>query len=100
MPSRTQITIDPDLRRRAAAKAEQLGVSFAEYVRRALQRDLGPEAQRDFDITAMFDLFDDGPATDIARDKDKMVGEAVWREHQRKIGAKVSSRNRQKATQK
>ena len=84
MPSRTQITIEPELRRRAAAKAEQLGVSFAEYVRRTLQRDLGAEPTPDFDITAMFDLFDGGEPTDIARDKDKLIGEAAWQEHVRK----------------
>ena len=88
MTSRTQITLEPELHRRAVAKAEELGVSFAEYVRRVLQRDLEPTPKREFDITAMFDLFDEGPATDIARDKDKLIGEAVWAEHLRKTGRK------------
>jgi hypothetical protein len=34
MKARTQITMDPDLQRRAQAKAAELGISFAEYVRR------------------------------------------------------------------
>lgn len=93
MPSRTQITIEPELHRRAVAKAEQLGVSFAEYVRRTLQRDLGDEPTPEFDITQMFGLFDGGEVTDIARDKDKMVGEAVWQEHLRKTAPR-----RKKAT--
>ena len=28
-----------------------------------------------------FDLIKDGPPTDIARDKDKLIGEAVWQEY-------------------
>jgi hypothetical protein len=91
MNARTQITIDPDMQRRAHAKAAALGISFAEYVRRLLAQDLG-EAKRRVDVSLVFDLVDEGPRTNIARDKDKMVGEAVWKEHQRKIGGKRSER--------
>jgi hypothetical protein len=41
MNSRTQITMDPELQRRAHAKAAELGLSFAEYVRRLVAHDLG-----------------------------------------------------------
>jgi hypothetical protein len=41
MNARTQITIDPELQRRAQARAAELGISFAEYVRRLLASDLG-----------------------------------------------------------
>jgi hypothetical protein len=85
MNLRTQITMDPELQRRAHAKAAELGISFAEYVRRLVADDLG-ETKRKADISAIFDLVDEGPPTDIARDKDKMVGEAVWAEYLRKIG--------------
>ncbi len=83
MNARTQITIDPEMQRRAHAKAAALGISFAEYVRRLLAQDLG-DAKRTVDVSLIFDLVDEGPPTNIARDKDKMVGEAVWKEHQRK----------------
>jgi hypothetical protein len=84
MNARTQITMDPVLTRRARARAAELGISFAEYVRRIVSRDLGePEAAGD--ISIIFDLVDEGPPTDIARDKDKMVGEAVWQLHQEKL---------------
>jgi hypothetical protein len=83
MNARTQITMDPETQRRAQAKAAELGISFAEYVRRLVFADLG-ESRRKVDVSILFDLVDEGPPTDIARDKDKMVGEAVWKEHLRK----------------
>jgi hypothetical protein len=95
MNARTQITIDPEMQRRAHAKAAALGISFAEYVRRLLAQDLG-DAKRTVDISLIFDLVDEGPPTNIARDKDKMVGEAVWKEHQRKTEGKLSRRARRK----
>jgi hypothetical protein len=87
MNVRTQIKVDPELQRRANAKAAELGVSFAEYVRRLLADDLGPRRERS-DISVVFDIVDEGPMTNIAADKDKMVGEAVWRDHVRETGKK------------
>jgi hypothetical protein len=77
MKVRAQIAIDREMQKRAQAKAAALGISFAEYVRRLLTQDLS-KAPREVDISAVFDLVDEGPQTNIARDKDKMVGEAVW----------------------
>jgi hypothetical protein len=91
MTTRTQITLDPDLRRRARAKATGLGISFAEYVRRVLAKDLGAP-QRKPNISVIFDIVDEGPATNIARDKDKMVGDAAWQEHLRKTRGKRARR--------
>ena len=93
MNARTQITLDPEVQKRAHAKAAALGISFAEYVRRLVTRDLS-ETIREVDISAVFDLVDEGPETNIARDKDKMLGEAVWKEHQRKTESKRSIRAR------
>jgi hypothetical protein len=86
MNARTQITIDPEMQRRAQAKASELGISFAEYVRRLLAQDLDELPARKAHISVLFNLVDEGPPTDIARDKDTMVGEAVWNEHLRKRG--------------
>ena len=86
MNTRTQITLAPAVQRRARAKAARLGLSFAEYVRRVVVKDLGDPPQSKFDITEIFDLIDEGPPTNIARDKDKMIGEAVWQEHLRSLG--------------
>jgi hypothetical protein len=89
MNARTQITMDPGMQRRAQAKAAELGISFAEYVRRLVAQDVG-ETGKKADISCLFDLVTDGPPTDIARDKDKMIGQAVWDEHQRKTGRKAA----------
>jgi hypothetical protein len=85
MNVRVEISIDDETRRRAEARAAEQGISFDDYVRQAISRLLGPvpPAKRN-DITAVFDLVTDGPATDIARDKDKMVGEAAWHDYSRK----------------
>lgn len=76
MNIRTQVTLDPETQRRAHARAAELKISFAEYVRRLLVNDLG-EPNRKVDISALFDLADSGPETDIARNKDEMIAEAV-----------------------
>jgi hypothetical protein len=96
MNARTQITMDPEMQRRAQAKAAELGISFAEYVRRLVADDLGghkPTA----DISSIFDLVDEGPPTNIARDKDKMIGEAVWQDYLRKTGRKPPRRAQAKS---
>jgi hypothetical protein len=87
MNARTQITMDPDIQRRAHAKAAELGISFAEYIRRLVANDLG-EPKSEFDISVLFDIIDEGPPTNIARDKDKMIGEALWDEYLRETGRK------------
>jgi hypothetical protein len=44
------------------------------------------------DISAVFDLIDEGPLTYIARDKDKMIGQAVWDEYLHETRRKPRSR--------
>jgi hypothetical protein len=92
MRVRTQITIDRKLLRRARAKATGLGISFSEYVRRLVAADLGHRERKietgKADISVMFDLIRSDEPTDIARDKDKMIGEAVWQNYLRKVGRK------------
>ncbi|HEY3825306.1 MAG TPA: hypothetical protein VGL82_12155 [Bryobacteraceae bacterium] len=75
MMARTQITLQPEIQRRARQRASDLGVSLAEYVRRLLARDLG-------NTTAMADpalIFDLGRSrgSDIATNKDAMIAEAL-----------------------
>jgi hypothetical protein len=79
------------MRRRAHAKAAGLGLSFAEYVRRLVAQDLGgPKPKPDISIT--FDLVDSGKPTNIARDKDRMIGYAVWKEYLQDINDKPRQR--------
>jgi len=95
MRVRTQITIDRNLLRRARAKAVSFGIPFSEYVRRLVAADLGDRERKSEsgkpDISIMFDLCDSDEPTDIARDKDKMIGEAVWQNYLRKVGRKPGS---------
>jgi hypothetical protein len=44
------------------------------------------------DISILFDLVTSGEPTNIARDKDKMIGEAVWDNYLRKTGRKPRRR--------
>src|SRR5262245_59257843 len=97
MNARTQITLDPETQRRAHAKAAELGISFAEYVRRLVAADLG-EPKPKADISMVFDLGASAEPTNVARDKDKMLGQAVWEEYVRKMGRKPRLRRQAKAS--
>ena len=81
MVVRTQVTLDADAHRRAKRRASQLGISFAEYMRRLVAEDLTEPAPR-ADPGEIFGLFDSGGA-DVARDKDAYVAEAVVSERHR-----------------
>ena len=75
MMARVQVALSPEEHRRARARAAELGISFAEYVRRLVERDLG-EAHVATGTDGLFDLGDSG-GSDVARHKDRYVGEAV-----------------------
>src|ERR1700730_16215748 len=93
MNARTQITMDPELQRRAQAKAAELGLSFAEYVRRLVAHDLG-EPKRKADVSLLFDLVASREPTDIARDKGNMIAAASWNGDLRRPGRKQRRRVR------
>ena len=93
MNAPTQITMDPEVQRRAHAKAEALGMSFAEYVRRLVHQDLG-EVREKVDVSVVFDLGASAEPTNVARDKDKLIGDAVWEEYLEETGRKSRSRRR------
>ena len=76
MTTRTQITIEPELRHRAHRRAADQGISFAEYVRRLLRRDLEEPPRPKAAISAIFGLGDSG-GSDIANHKDEYIGEAI-----------------------
>jgi hypothetical protein len=75
MMSRVQVSLTAEEHRRARARAADLGISFAEYVRRLVARDLGATTGV-AEPHALFDLGDSG-GSDVARHKDRYVGEAV-----------------------
>jgi hypothetical protein len=74
MMSRTQITLDSELQKRAQQHAGEMGISFAEYVRRLVARDLS-RAERNASIQCVFDLGSSG-GSDISKDKDAMLAAA------------------------
>jgi hypothetical protein len=83
MVVRTQVTLNPDMHRRAKRRAAERGVSFAEYIRQVVDRDLGEQPKTD--ISAISGLFESG-RSDISSNVDKYLGESLWKEHLRKTG--------------
>lgn len=74
MMSRTQITMEPEIQRRARQRASDLGISLAEYLRGLVARDLGGP-HTTVDPSGVFDLGSSGDS-DIANDKDRMIASA------------------------
>ena len=79
MVVRTQVSLDAEQQKRARRKASELGLSFAEYIRRLVARDL-VQGNAGADVSAVFDLGSSG-GSDVARRKDEMLGEAVVAGH-------------------
>ena len=75
MMARTQITLTPEIQRRARQRAADLGISLAEYVRRVVERDLGGVPAQ-ADPALVFDLGRSG-GSDIAKHKDAMIADAI-----------------------
>jgi hypothetical protein len=74
MMAKTQIALETEMQRRARQRANDLGVSLAEYFRRLLARDLArPETASPVD--RIFDL-GTSRSSDIASQKDSMIAEA------------------------
>ena len=80
MMTRTQVSFERLMLKRARERAGKLGISLAEYIRRLVAQDLemGPQTS---DPSVVFDLGSSG-ASDIASDKDRMLGEAFSEEPQ------------------
>ena len=79
MMSRSQISFESEVQRRARMRASDLGVSLAEYIRRLVARDLG-SSQAAVGPAAVFDLGASG-GSDVARNKTAMVAEAFASRH-------------------
>ena len=82
MPERTTVVLPPALKRQAIARARRDGISFAEFVRRSLERSLAakPEKRRRkrdplFEDVAVYD----GPVpADISVNHDKYLYDEPW----------------------
>ena len=84
MMMRSVISLESELQRRARRRAGESGISFAEYVRRLVARDLA-QSEPHVDVSRIFDLGASG-GSDIARNKAAMLAEA--------FGASRSKRRR------
>ena len=62
-------------------------------MRRLVQQDLG-ELKPKADVSIIFDLVTEGEPTDIARDKDRLIGDAVCEEYLEETGQKPKRRKR------
>ena len=82
-----QISMSKEEQNRAKRRAGELGISFAEYVRRLVRDDLGEKHEKG-DISAIFGL-GRSSGSDIAKFKDEYVGEAVEDEYLRSIGRRA-----------
>ncbi len=85
MMVRTQIALDSEDHRRAKRRAAELNISLAEYVRRAVRHDLGEKDRPKADVSAIFGLGSSG-GSDVARHKDRYIGEAVESQWRRQTG--------------
>ena len=74
MMAKTQITLETEMQRRARQRANDLGVSLAEYFRRLVARDLARPLAEPL-VDRIFDLGSSGES-DIAKRKHSMVAEA------------------------
>ena len=75
MMTRAQITLDAELYRGARARANEMGVSFAEYIRRLIARDFAQKPAA-ADVSAVFDLGRSAASHAVAG-KDAMIGGAI-----------------------
>ena len=76
MTTRLQVTLEPDEHRRAKRRAAELGISLAEFVRRAVDGALDDPERAKPDISAIFGLGNSG-GSNVAKFKDEYLGEAV-----------------------
>jgi hypothetical protein len=87
-----------ELRKRAKPGAAELGLTFSQYVSRLIASDLGEyKSKSKADVFIVFDLGASSKPTDVARDKHKMIAEAVWEDYLRKVGRKARGKNRSRA---
>lgn len=80
MMARMQITMDPELQRRVKDRADEMGVSIAEYFRRLAEEDLAPRAQRR-DVSGFFNL-GASQGGSVAGNSDRWLEDALEADHE------------------
>jgi len=76
------VPLDDAVMERARAQAVALGLTVEAYLSDLVRQHLPPrDSSIKEDVSSIFGLVKDGAPTDIATDKDKLIGEAAWQEH-------------------
>jgi hypothetical protein len=76
------VPIDDGSLERARTAAAARGMTVEDYVAELVRLRFPPvEHPVKGHVSSIFGLVKDGEPTDIARDKDKLIGEAAWQEY-------------------
>jgi hypothetical protein len=91
MTKHVTIALDEEKLERARVAAEAQGVGMEDYLSRLVSDHLPIDVSESRRETLLAELIGMGSSehpTDIAKDKDKLIGEAVWEEYLRKTRQK------------
>jgi hypothetical protein len=86
MTKHITIALDEEALLRARAAAEAQGVATEVYLEELITAHLpiaGARSQQKLMLSKIFGMGSTTEPTDIAKDKDKLIGEAVWEEYLR-----------------
>ena len=79
MTNSVTIELEGDELKRARLAAEAEGVAVEAYARSLIVTNL--PSLKEICLSRIIGMASTGEPTDIARDKDKLIGEAVWQEY-------------------
>lgn len=89
MTQPTNIVLDPGLRATAKRRANERGLSVSAYIRDLIHEDDARSSSPAADVSTIFGIAGDGGGpTDMARDKHRLIGEAVSALHDERIEAR------------
>ena len=86
MNKHVTIELDEDELARARVAAEARGIAMEDYLKRLIAAHLPfetPESRQKELLAKIIGMGSSEHPTDIARDKDKLIGQAVWEEYLR-----------------
>ena len=82
MCAKIEVPLDDAVMERARVQAAILGMTVEAYLTDLVRQRLPPrDSAVKGDVSDIFGLVKDGTPTDVAKDKDKLIGEAASQEH-------------------
>jgi hypothetical protein len=91
MNKHISIELDEEALARARSAAEAQGIDTEVYLRKLITANLpvaGAQSRQQMFLAKIFGMGSSAEPTDIARDKDRLIGEAVWEEYVRETKQK------------